>query len=283
MTTPGSLNRTIRVTSSGLVLEDVVIIIDVQKTLDADPNESKVTFRNLSLDTERQFRRGDLVHVEAGQDIVQSVFTGQIIRFAKKVNKPDTEFTIFLERERVPTSQAFEENFPKGTPLTFVVTRLAQSIGLPLGNHSDVPVAILPNDLPIQDASADSALTGFLSSLREPLTWYVDEGMIHIASTNSVNPMFSKLLINGLSGMVGSPEVTDTGVDVKVLLDVPVSLNQLVEVESSSYVYGFEENSDIIIDTRGKQTYKVFGMRYQGDNWDGELTNKLRLETVIAT
>ena len=280
MTTPGSINRMIRVTMGQVVLEDVVMVIDIQKTLDVDPNESRVMFRNLSLETEARFRRGAFVTVEVGQDHLQHVFAGTIVRFGKEFKRPDTEFSIWMKRERVERSEYITENFPDGTPYTFIVSKLARGIGLPLGDYSAVPNKLVRGNYPVQ-GYADSAMTGFLSKLG--LTWHVDEGLINIVSVRSSNPMHAKRLINGQNGMIGSPKRTDTGADVKVLVDTPVSLNQLVEVESSNYVYGFEENSPVILDTRGRQTYKVFGMRYRGDNWDGEFTNTLRLETIIGS
>ena len=270
-----TLQRQIRVTSGPVVIDYGAIAIDVPKTLDADPPESKVTFTNLSRSTEERFETFSPIRVEVGQDRLQTIFNGQILRLEKKINKPDTTFTLHLSHHIVDKEILINESFFDATLLS-ILQRLIQALGLPAGDLSAVPHER------VASWSFPGPVVLAMYALLDPynLTWYIDEGRVHIASTVMSSSILSKLLINGDTGMVGSPETTDTGITVKVLLDTPVALNQLVEVESSSYVYGFEEGQ-ALRNTRDRRTYKVFGMHYNGDNWSGSFTNTLRLETLM--
>lgn len=274
-----TLQRQIRVTSGGTVIDYGVIDIDVPKTLDADPPEGKVTFTNLSRLTEARFETKATIQVEAGQTRLQNVYNGQILRLEKKIQKPDTQFTIYMSQyvvdKETPISVSFEN-----TTLLSIIFQLIGAMGLSAGNLDAVPL----NEPIAAWAWEDTAARG-LDDILPPynLTWYIDEGRVHIASTDRYNTSLPKYLISSETGMVGSPEVTDTGVKVGVLLDTPVALNQLVDVESATYVYGYESGGEgLFRDTRGRQTYKVFGMTYRGNNWNRQLVNTLRLETLTS-
>ena len=272
-----TLQRQIRITAGGNTIDYGRIAIDVPKTLDADPPEGKVIFTNLALTTEARFEEKQTVRVEAGQMHLQQVYTGLILRVEKKIEKPDTSLTLNLTPYIVDKETPVLFSFPPDTTLFVIVTSIIVEMGLPPGDLDALPLnERLPNGWGWNEVAA-SGLRDVLSPYG--LTWYIDEGRVHIAAATQPNNTLQRLLVNADTGMVGSPEKTDTGVNVKVLLDTPVNLNQLVDVESSSYVYGYEEGSPRR-DTRGVQTYKTYGMHYRGDNWSSSLTNTLRLESL---
>lgn len=275
--TTGSINRQIRVTAGETVIDYGVIDIDISKTADDNPPETKVAFHNLSRSTEARFLPEQFVRVEAGQDRLQQVFEGQILRIEKKIAKPDTSLTLFLSTHVLEKPRQINRSFSTAS-LRVVVQELIAEMGLAPGDLSAIPPGLIIDQFAFQ---------GFASNgLRELLhphgyTWYIENGLVNVTSPGQRNSIFSVYRLNSETGMVGSPELTDTGARVKVLLDTPITLNQLVEVESSNYVYGYQDNEPYR-DTRDIQEYKVFGMHYRGNNWGGNLTNTLRLETLIT-
>ena len=271
-----TLQRQIRVTSTPVVIDTGVISIDVTKTLDPSPPEGKVIFRNLSRSTEEQFEIEKSITIEAGQERLQTIYKGLILRIAKKVNKPESGFEMRLSSYISNPVPRFRGCLMGLTPRA-IVSSLIEQLKMPAGDLSAVPINSTVEEWCWQGTVAEG-LTNVLRNYS--LTWYIDEGRVSVASPDTTNPTLSSLVINATTGMVGSPEPTDTGLKVKVLLDTPVALNQLVEVESSSYIYGYDNNESELRDTRKRQRLKVFGMRYSGDNWGGSFTNELRLESL---
>ena len=259
-----TLQRQIRITAGSNSIDYGRIAIDVPKTLDADPPEGKVTFTNLSIATENRFEEKQSVRVEAGQSRLQHVYTGQIIRVEKKIAKPNTSLTLYLTPYNAAKETELIETYAN-TTLFGLITTIIAAMGMPAGDLDAVPLDVQIEAWPWRGTAA-----GALNAITREynLSWYIDEGRVNIASTVRINNQFEKMVINAANGMVGSPEKTDTGVKVKVLLDVPVALNQLVEVQSASYIFGYDEEG-AIPDSRESRTYKVYGMHYRGDNWDG--------------
>ena len=276
--TTGSLRRQISVSTGGLTVDYGVIEIDIPKTLDANPGESKVSFRNLSLSTEAQFAIKAPIRVSAGQERLQQVFKGQILRVKKQYNKPNTLFTVYLSDQIAELEVDVQLSFSM-VPLRALVQSLIASAFLMPGDLTAIPAGLMVDQWAFQGPLKDA----FRDVLRvHNFTSFVDDGgRISVARTDMPSPVHSTLLLNADTGLVGSPESSDTGVNVKVLLDTPTVLNQLVSVESSSYTYGYEEGQPLR-DTRDTQTYKLFGMHYKGNNWDGEFVNQLRLETLSS-
>lgn len=292
MVTP-SLQRQIRVTAGSgvgaaaatgaadnrrrgtLVIDRGAIAIDVSKTLAPDPPESTVTFTNISESTEEWFSDGTPISIDAGQSRLQNIYNGQVLRIEKSIQKPDTSLKLVLSNYVAPRGIPFNDCFD-GLTAPVIVESLIRAMDLMPGNLLAIPNEVVERWC--WQGSVHRGLTEFL--IHYNLSWYINEGRVHLASLGIQDNTLNPLIINASNGMVGSPEKTDTGLKVRVLMDTPVTLNQLVEVESSTYTYGYDEATGYLRDTRSRRRLKVFGMRYSGDNWDGPFTNQLRLEDL---
>lgn len=255
----------------GLVVTDLKIEFDVEKTISGVPNAGTVRVYNLSA-AHRQAvgKEFDSVQLEAGY---QGTGTGIILKGKIREVFHQRDETDVLTEVKVGDGDEAErkgyvaKTYPTGTKIKDIVEDIRQN-GMPgisrgeLKGLDDLPATKRPLTL----VSGTRRAMDQLGRSHNFYWSYQNEALETIPADGFLD---QRVVISARTGMIGVPTVTDTGISVQCLLDPAIRANRLIEVISD------------VLDMNGKPgTYRVNGLRYYGDNMDGDFAVDVEGQTV---
>lgn len=253
-------------TESIAIEGDLTISFDLTKTLTAEPNEATVQVMNLSqstrnLITEKKYNR-ILLNAGYGSDL-RTLFVGYIddasntkegteitttmicsdgskdyreARIATTIAKGQSDKEIVGEvLKTMPNTQAGIQEYTKGTKLPRGKTMV--------GNSRDVMKAVAKN----QNAS-----------------WSIQDGKLLMLPNTHALANNEGFVIEEGSGMIGSPQKTSDGLEVRCFLNNVMRVGQLCRVVS----YFKEYSGD----------FKITKIQMKGSNKGQDFTNILTLQ-----
>lgn len=177
-------------------------------------NAAEVHLWNLSRNTIRQLKRGQVVRLYAGyeEDEVGLCFAGVIDQIETKYDKVDkiTRLVVVNGKDSVLKNRP-NKTWPAGTPCSTVVSDLFEMGGLRAGRIEikgnavyDKAISFTPKD------TVASALDQVLRDVEEKTgvkhTWYVDLGYGYFVPRDWSGDTGKKLVITPETGLIESPE-----------------------------------------------------------------------------
>lgn len=255
----------------GLVVTDLKIEFDVEKTISGVPNAGTVRVYNLSA-AHRQAvgKEFDSVQLEAGY---QGTGTGIILKGRIREVFHQRDETDVITEVKVGDGDEAErkgyvaKTYPTGTKIKDIVEDIRQN-GMPgisrgeLKGLDDLPSTKRPLTL----VSGTRRAMDQLGRSHNFYWSYQNEALETIPADGFLD---QRVVISARTGMIGVPTVTDNGISVQCLLDPAIRPNRLIEVISD------------VLDMNGKPgTYRVNGLRYYGDNMDGDFAVDVEGQTV---
>lgn len=208
------------------------INFNVKKTGGKKPDEGKVQIYNLSPDS-RGFvdQDGLVVFVYAGYGAApELVFQGAIDDTTHKQDGLDWVTEIEARDGGAEFREgAVFETFKPPLDSTTLLNRVAQAMGLRF--------AVIPPDLPVLNFSQGYTLaTTGRDALDEITTslgaqWLVQDGELVVVVAGKATPEVA-VLLTPQSGLVGRPEVTKEGVELKALLNGRIKPKRPLRLES---------------------------------------------------
>jgi hypothetical protein len=138
-----------------------------------------------------------------------------------------------------------------------IITSALNATDLKRGTIKDIP------DISYKNGFSFSGRVGQLLDLitkKCSLTWSVQDGAIQIyAEAGSLNQ--TAVLLSATSGMLGTPNKTEEGMEVTSLLNPEIRVGRKIKVVSK-YLNGYN-------------IFTVTKIVHQGDNYEGEFTTKI--------
>jgi hypothetical protein len=255
----------------GLVVTDLKIEFDVEKTISGVPNAGTVRVYNLSA-AHRQAvgKEFDSVQLEAGY---QGTGTGIILKGKIREVFHERDETDVITEVKVGDGDEAErkgyvaKTYPTGTKIKDIVEDIRQN-GMPgisrgeLKGLDDLPATKRPLTL----VSGTRRAMDQLGRSHNFYWSYQNEALETIPADGFLD---QRVVISARTGMIGVPTVTDNGISVQCLLDPAIRPNRLIEVISD------------VLDMNGKPgIYRVNGLHYYGDNMDGDFAVDVEGQTV---
>lgn len=241
-----------------VLIEDLRISFRAEKSLDRAPNKLKLSVHNLS---ERQRARvqakdTDLVLQAGYEDNIEVLYSGQIRTADHKYEGADWVSTIECGDGEVAVATAHvSESFGENAPLMSVATKVAESMGLGLGNLQEKLEAPPGGADTISSFSGGYSAFGHaakeLEKLLKPmgLSFSIQEGQLLVLGENEVHSGIASVLLTPDTGLVGSPELGTpdkvSGRSVmkcKALLQPAIRPGGLLVVESANLRGRFRVN-----------------------------------------
>ena len=223
------------------------------------------------------FKEYDEISLSAGYESSHGMlFNGQIKNVVKERNGPDRITRIFALADRIQSDKAIiSKTAGEGSSVVEIIKLLGTAIGRPVvideDDFSDDPVYARGKPL-----AGDPVL--ILRDLADAhdFNFTLEGNRIRVLKKGSALKN-RPLLIGQDTGMIGSPEVTEYGVNVSVNLNPGVRLGQKIEIDSrtpnvaiSSVLY---QNIETVVDVG---TYTVQQISHSGDShgdkWESKLT-----------
>lgn len=248
--------------TDGIEIEALRVAFDVTKSIDAKPNPGKIDIWNLNREHMNRILSGEFNQVKlwVGYETLRVIYAGDIVK--KTVVRDGLDFIVSLEcgdghvdyqsslmavtlaagstdKEALDAAAITMKNTKLGA-IDVPSTRALPRARVLTGNARDVLGRVAANN------GAD---------------WSVQDGELVMIPADKVLPD-EAVLLSQETGMVGSPQATDNGLELKCLCNPALRIGGLVRVQSILEYY----NGD----------YKIVHLRHVGDaiggDWLSEIT-----------
>lgn len=251
--------------SDTLVINNLRISFDIDKTINEKPNPATIRAWNLNRSHLNQILSGafDKVALSVGYQTLTQIYSGDITKAS--VQRHDLDFILTLECAdgfRAYTQARITSTLKSGSNDEQILTELSKT--LPNVNLGTVEVTN-KRQLP-----RGKVMNGDTRELLNRLArnsgadWSIQDGELVFLPKNKVLKA-EAILISQETGMVNAPEHTDDGLELQCLLNPQLAIGGLVEVKS-------------ILDYFNGQ-YKVVKLLHSGDAMEGDWLSKM---TVVG-
>ena len=227
-------------TSTGKQYDELRVHFVVGMTDSSAPNAAKVELYGLAASTVAAMQSADavlrlLVGYASEGGVPRLLFQGNPIRGGVKLEQRGTDRVLVVEAQdggREYTASHVAESYSTGTTSGQLFAALADALGVPLGNVDAVVADVsFPHGLVLQGRAADQMdRVAAMSGAR----WQIRDGTLQVwkegKSTGEAAVVFSAAAGN----LIGSPTVTDDGVEITGLLAPTLRPGKPFRVESAN-------------------------------------------------
>lgn len=255
---------------NGVDVTDLHVTFDCTKTFTMDNSMSIITIYNLNALTEGKIiESGVRVTIEAGYEgAFGLIYDGDIIQVIRsRENGTDFVATIVaMDGERFLNSGFTAFTMTRGQTKRDIVEQLSNSAANPakLGNISES----YNESKYIRGKVVFGMAKEYLNQLAktEGANFYMENGAVNLVRLKDF-PTDQLIKLDPSSGLIGTPQQTDNGVNFKCLLTPRIKINSLVQIDAKyvlerQYSDGSEQGR--ILDKDG--VYRIIEATYSGDN-----------------
>ena len=265
----------------GLSIKDLRVQFEVEKTVESAPNEAKIRIFNLTPENEEKIKEEfDEVILNAGyKDNIGMIFRGNIQHVYRYREKTDTITEIIAsDGDKDYRLATINTTFAAGsTNLDIIDAALDSFQGVGDTNRGTIAV---PAKVYLRGKVVTSNSRSALDNVSKEcgINWSIQNGELDMISVDDFLP--DVVVINKNTGMLGSPTVTDKGIEVRCLMNNLLKVNARVELDRSSINEkpagkGADKNGE-----GGKRRsqpdgskredatglYKILNLKHKGDN-----------------
>ncbi len=250
--------------------EPLQITFSIDQTPSSHRAYGEITIYGLNRESRQQIlERFTEVSLVAGyRDSYSNIFTGEIENVAIGRSGPDTFVKLFCQTSVKRWASVFvNRRFDANTPQIDIIRFVAESFGLPVdvvGDFSDLPRALKGKTVS-RDAKYWLNEAAGLYNFR----WLIQaDGRVTITKLDAPRPDAVTYSYTPATGLIGSPEITQQGVNIEVLLNPLIRPNDLYTVDSETGDLSFNGvyyQRMKFPKTNGESTNSVLSIRHEGD------------------
>lgn len=253
-----------------LLIDNLQIRFEVEKSLLGYPNLARIQVFNLSADTSNRLTEtGKMVYLTAGyvgtEKLIFKGRTRNILNLREGVNKYLEIYASDGQHELNTT--VVSESRSKGSTVSDIVTKIAQSLsqnGISTGLLSGLDSAPGGLTATAYSGTANDVLNRL--SREGDFQWSINDGVFTTVGINESDNSVPAFLVNQDSGMLGSPTLTEIGVDVALLMEPDIVPNRLIKIEAANPQVNLGNLYYRTIDRDlGEGVYKVVKVTHTGD------------------
>jgi len=246
------------------------VSFEIKQSLLSFPNLAKIEIYNPNQDSLSimQKRYSELTFNAGYAGNLRLLFKGQIRNVFQKKVGADRIVTLFAgDGERDWQNSTFNKTLSENTTIKQVINKIAQSF-------TNTSIGILQGvDVPA-DKLRGQTLSGPSKDILDKLAedygfqWSIQDGDLTVVPNQKTLDGLDVVLINQATGMVGSPTITQLGVNVTTLLNPDLVPNRAFQVQSTSAnvaIGGLQFRE--IKRTSGEGLYKTFQVTFIGDTY----------------
>lgn len=269
---------------SGLLIEDLRITFEVIKDHQSAPNQAVIKIYNLNDVNQRRirFEFEDVVLNAGYKDSEMLLFRGNIMHVYRYREKTDWVVEIVAgDGDRDFRNAVVNESFAAGMTDAQLVKRLSGSfITTKEGSIKGVSNAARVRGKVV---SGNTRRELDLIARQNNCNWSIQDGLLQIIPVDGVLDS-QAILVNELTGMVGTPEQDDKGVKIKTLLNPLYQINGRVKLDNDnikrkkSKLKELKGEPDKVkeparLDPDG--VYKIYKLVHKGDTRGAEWTSEI--------
>lgn len=260
-------------------IEDLRVRFEVTKTVLSFPNLAKIEIYNPNSDTTSLLKeKFTNISLEAGyQGNSRLIFKGEVRNVYQNKIGPDRIVIIYAgDGQRDWENSFFNKTFKENIRIDTVINEI-------LKTFQNTTIGVIDGIPKIADKLRGQTLSGSSKDILDMLSkeynfdWNIQDGELNIVSKNKLIENDEAILINNLTGMIGSPTVTEIGADVKTLLNPRLIPNRSFKIESAfaNIALGNIYFRDIKR-TNAEGLYKIQEVVFIGDSRDGEWVSNVK-------
>ncbi|MBP6018803.1 MAG: hypothetical protein KA735_04875 [Burkholderiaceae bacterium] len=251
--------------TDGIEIEGLRVAFEITKSIDAKPNLGKIDVWNLNRDNMNRILSGELnlVKLWVGYDTLRVIYAGDIVK--KRVKRDDLDFITLLDCGDGHVD--YQNSLMTVTLAAGSTERDALEAAAKTMKNTRPGAIDLPNARALPRARV---LTGNARNVlgrvaaNNNADWSVQDGELVMIPADKVLPG-EAVFLSQETGMIGSPEATDNGLELACLCNPELRVGGLVRVESILEYF----NGD----------YKIVHLQHAGDGIGGDWLSKI---TVIG-
>ncbi len=269
-------NRKIKIIIAGFESEDIRINFNIEKSLVGYPNLGNIKIYNLSENSRNMIEeKGLQVQLYAGHEDtgVPLLFSGDIINAVHLKTGPDWISEIFsADGINALSTSTINKTLPAGTDTEQIYNELTgQMAGISKGITEGLKNCLSGKRSLLRELQLSGNIKDWLDKISKDcgFDYSVNDGVIETTPTNQPLSDVPPVIINQASGMIGSPERTEIGINVKNILLPALKLGRTIKVESISEKINvgnlfFRKVPPI----RNEGVYRIDKLIHVGDNYD---------------
>jgi hypothetical protein len=255
------------------IISGLRIQFEVQKFIYGRANTCALKIYNASEDTlsllEKKFTK-IILNAGYGTDL-SLLFSGDVRNVFQRRDSVDSILEVYAADGEVPLlNSIFNKSYEGSVDIKQIITEVA-------GSFKDVVLGVVSGLPEGADKLLGQSLSGSSKDIMDTyaqeygFNWSIDDGVLNIISEESAIALTNVILVTSKTGMIGSPTITDIGVDVTTLLNTEFSPNRLFRIQS----VGAELQVGNLFVGKAKRTvaegtYKVTECLFKGDSRDGQ-------------
>jgi hypothetical protein len=251
-------------------LSELRIRFTIDKISIGSPNTAEIMIYNLSDSTRQKLRTEfDRVVLEAGYgDDFGIIFSGQIFNVFNRREQPEFITEIYASDGGINYRKSYtNRSYNSGKVVRKIVDDLRKDMNLDVGQiNADLSAQKLNG----WTFTGDSALAMNQLAKDYNFNWSIQAGKLYVIGNDRKIDFKSAFEINAESGMIGSPVLTERGIDVRTLLNWQLVPNEEVSVLGlgqgvNFQALNFANTPDIYPQTQGAGTYIARRLIHTGD------------------
>jgi len=253
--------------SSNLSTRDLRITFEITKDMLGFPNRAHILVYNLArksvtLITDN-FTEVELA-VGYGGDLV-TLFKGQIRHIISRRDGVDTITEVYAgDGESAIRDTTFSKSFAKGIQWKQIFSDIIGSFGVPTERLDGLE----DKGETLNGATMVGKSAGLMDKLADSFgfNWSIQDGNMVTQDREGFDTTTPPVIITRASGMIGSPALTEIGVDVRVLMDPNIHPFRTIKIETPDVdiSIGNLENRDNL-PTLGEGLFRVNKVVHTGD------------------
>tara|TARA_R110000822_G_scaffold84867_3_gene199025 strand:- start:8080 stop:8952 length:873 start_codon:yes stop_codon:yes gene_type:complete len=268
-------------------ISELRFVFEITKSVLSFPNLCKFTIFNPNAETismlQKKFTK---VEVNVGYEgNIRLLFKGEVRNINQTKIGPDRTIIVYAgDGERDWQNAIFNKTFKESVTIKNIVNEVMTSFkDLTVGIIDGIPDTA--NKLRGQTISGSSKDILDEYAKEYNLDWNIQDGEIIISPINTPISNSEAILITSATGMIGSPTVTEIGVDITTLLNPSLLPNRAFTVESifADVQLGnlFFRSRDTVR-TTGEGNYKIQEVLFKGDTHAQDWISKVKGRIINA-
>lgn len=246
-----------------LTYSNLRITFNVTKTISSEPNTGEITIYNLNQNTRNLITTKYYQHVELyicyREDDFRLIFKGDVI----SINNSQSDLDIITHLKcadgfKAYTDKTIVKTLSSGQSDIVVVNEALASFNIQAATIDLPQNTILPRGK-VLFCDAREAVSKV--AINNRADWSIQDGQLAIIPKNTALRNDEGYIISSATGMIGSPEKNDDGLEVTTLCNPYFKIGGLIRIESQITEYN--------------GNYKIKSIQHEGDLMGSDWKSKL--------
>lgn len=275
-------NRVIRLEIGELVIEKLRVNFSVEKSLVGYPNLAKISVYNLSESSrnavEKQYEN---ISFAAGFNTPVMLFKGRIVNVIHQKQSTEWITDLFCGDATKELNEAtINKTLPPGANTEQIFGELVGQVeGLTKGITEGLKNCVSGKRSLLRSLQLSGSVKAWLDAIAEQcgFDYSINDGVIETTELNKPLTDLDPIVINQANGMLGSPERTEVGINVRTLLNPNLKLARRIRIESISQKINIGNLffRDIPL-VRNQGVYRIDKLTHVGDTHDNTWESQIQ-------